>query len=365
MSDGALAAVTEAMREDWHNPSAMYMPSVEVTAKLNEARETLANIAHAVDGEIYFTSGGTESNNTALFGARGRKGSRIIVGQGEHDSVFRAASELKSMGYDVRFAPIDTDGSVNIEEFRQLLSEDTSLVSVMHVSNETGAINDVARMVRLAKKLAPQAIFHSDGVQALGKIPVNLKALNVDMYSASAHKLHGPKGVGALYVKRGASVRPLLYGGGQEKGMRSGTESYPLARGFEVAAEEAARELAANAERLNAYRLALKEELVRLNDIRVITPLENAAPGILTVAFDGIRGEVLLHSLEKYNVLVGTGSACASHHESRFKRLFGLDEAHKEGVIRFSMSGENRIEEVEYVADCVRRCLASYKRSAQ
>lgn len=365
MSAGALAAVTDAMQKDWFNPSAMYSQSAELSLRLKQARNSLSAAIHASDGDVIFTSGGTESNNTALFCTRKRKGSRIIVGQGEHDSVYSAAMELKNMGYDVRFAPINEDGSVNEEGFKDLLTPQTSLVSVMHVSNETGAVNDIARLRRLTAKIAPEAIFHSDGVQAFGKIPVNLKALGVDLYSVSAHKIHGPKGVGALYVKKGVSIKPLLFGGGQEMGMRSGTESYPLIAGFLQATSEAMEKLFSESDRLAAYRDELVRALREINDIKVITPLGNAASGILSVAFAGIRGEVLLHTLEEYGVMVGTGSACASHHESRFKRLFELDEAHREGVIRFSFSENNDISEIGYVAECVRRAIDRYKRSAR
>ena len=199
--------------DGYFNPSALYKPSVDSTLKLKKARDTIKNALHAPNGELYFTSGGSESDNTALFCTRKPRNSRVIVGLGEHDAVMNSANELKNQGYDVVFAPINTDGSVNIEEFKKLLNENVSLVSVMHVSNETGAVNDIARLVKLTRKLAPNAVFHSDGVQAFEKIRVNLRALDVDLYSISAHKIHGPKGVGALFVKKGVSIKPLIFGG--------------------------------------------------------------------------------------------------------------------------------------------------------
>ena len=207
--------VAKAMTEDYYNPSALYSEAVNIATDIRRARDVIKGALHAPDGDVYFTSGGTESNNTALFCTRKAKNSRIIIGGGEHDSVNAAANELLAQGYDVKFAPIDSNGVVIISEFKKLLTENVSLVSIMHASNETGGVNDIAALVKLTKQVAPKAIFHSDGVQAFGKMSVNLRALGVDLYSVSAHKVHGPKGICALFVKKGVSIRPLLYGGGQ------------------------------------------------------------------------------------------------------------------------------------------------------
>ena len=204
----------------YFNASALYAEAAEADRRITAARRKLSDILRAGGGEIYFTSGGTESDNTALFGAKKAKGSRIIVSEGEHDAVINPAKQLAQQGYDVVFAPIKPDGGVDEEAFSKLLTPNTSLVSVMHVSNETGAVNDIARLVRMTKSVSPKALFHSDGVQAFGKIKVDLRALGADMYSLSGHKIHAPKGIGALYVASGASVKPLLFGGGQELGFR-------------------------------------------------------------------------------------------------------------------------------------------------
>ena len=205
--------VLEESEEDFFNPSALYKPSVALSVKIKNAREEIKAALKAPEGELYFLSGGTEADNTALFCTRKAKGSRVIVGLGEHDAIINSANQLAQQGFDVQYAPINPDGSVNVEEFEKLLNENVSLVSIMHVSNETGAINDIARLVKITKKVAPNAIFHSDGVQAFGKIKVNLRALDVDLYSISSHKIHGPKGIGGLFVKKGTSIKPLLYGG--------------------------------------------------------------------------------------------------------------------------------------------------------
>ena len=352
--------------DDFFNPSALYKPSVALSVKIKNARDSIKNALHAPDGELYFTSGGTESDNTALFCTRKPKGSRVIVGLGEHDAIINGANQLSAQGFDVVFAPIKTDGSVDVDEFKKLLNENVSLVSIMHVSNETGAINDIARLVKLTKKVAPNAIFHSDGVQAFGKIKVNLRALDVDLYSISSHKIHGPKGIGALFVKKGTSIKPLLYGGGQEKGFRSGTENAPSILGFADACGRCFDNFASDIEKKTAFKSALLEKLkANIDDVVVISPSENCAPNILTVAFKNVRGEVLLHDIEDKGILVGIGSACSSHHESRFKSLLGLDESHKDGIIRFSTSYENEVEDVDFVVDTIKGSLAkltNYKR---
>ncbi|MCM1305759.1 MAG: cysteine desulfurase [Bacteroides sp.] len=348
--------MTEAMTEDYFNPSALYVQSVNISQNIRQARDTIKSAMHAPDGELYFTSGGTEANNTALFSLRKQKGSRIIVGAGEHDSINAATTELLSQGYDVQFAPINSSGVVIVDEFKKLLNDRVSLVSVMHASNETGGINDISALIKLTKQIAPRAVFHCDGVQAFGKIPVNLRALGVDLYSVSAHKLHGPKGIGALFVKKGVSLKPLLYGGGQEKGMRSGTENYPAIVGFEEAVKSYIYDnFNENYSKISQYREYLCKKIkAQIDNVVIITDIQNSVPNVLSVAFKDVRGEVLLHSLEKYGILVGIGSACSSHHESRFKSLLGLDENHRDGIIRFSISDENDVDEVDTVVSAIK-----------
>lgn len=352
--------------EEYFNPSALYKQSVALAMKIRDCRSTILKALHATNGELYFTSGGTESDNTALFCTRKPKGSRIIVDLGEHDAIMNSALELKNQGYDVCFAPINTDGSVNTEEFKALLNENVSLVSIMHVSNETGAINDIARLCKLTRKFAPNAIFHSDGVQAFEKIKVNVSALDVDLYSISAHKIHGPKGIGGLYVKKGVHIKPLLYGGGQEKGFRSGTENVPSIVGFAQAVEINEERFAENCSKNQLFLENLKAELINnIPNIAIISPQNNCAPGILTVAFENVRGEVLLHTIENDGILVGIGSACSSHHESRFKQLLGLDGTHKDGIIRFSVSEYNEQSDIPFIVETIKQnleILTNYKR---
>lgn len=366
MYDEALRVLTEANEKRWFNASALYKEASEESKTIRRARETLLGALKAGDGEFYFLSGGTEADNTALFCTRKAKGSRVIVSEGEHDAVINPAKVLKEQGYDVVFAPIKSDGGVDEEKFAALLTPDVSLVSVMHVSNETGAVNDIAKLSAMTKRAAPKAIFHSDGVQAFGKIKVNLRSLGADLYTVSGHKIHGPKGIGALYVAKGAPVKPLVFGGGQEKGFRSGTENGPAIEAFAAAAERTMRNFEEDCSKKRRYLEYLREGLENgVPDVKIITDTERSAPHILTVAFGGVRGEVLLHALEERGILVGVGSACSSHRESRFKSLLGLDEAHRDGIVRFSVSAFNDFSEVATVvretADAVAR-LKEYAR---
>lgn len=366
MYDEALRVLTEANEKRWFNASALYKEASEESKTIRRARETLLGALKAGDGELYFLSGGTEADNTALFCTRKAKGSRVIVSEGEHDAVINPAKVLKEQGYDVVFAPIKSDGGVDEEKFAALLTPDVSLVSVMHVSNETGAVNDIAKLSAMTKRAAPKAVFHSDGVQAFGKIKVNLRSLSADLYTVSGHKIHGPKGIGALYVAKGAPVKPLVFGGGQEKGFRSGTENGPAIEAFAAAAERTMRNFEEDCSKKRRYLEYLREGLENgVPDVKIITDTERSAPHIMTVAFGGVRGEVLLHALEERGILVGVGSACSSHRESRFKSLLGLDEAHRDGIVRFSVSAFNDFSEVATVvretADAVAR-LKEYAR---
>ena len=366
MYDEALRVLTEANEKRWFNASALYKEASEESKTIRRARETLLGALKAGDGELYFLSGGTEADNTALFCTRKAKGSRVIVSEGEHDAVINPAKVLKEQGYDVVFAPIKSDGGVDEEKFAALLTPDVSIVSVMHVSNETGAVNDIAKLSAMTRRAAPKAVFHSDGVQAFGKIKVNLRSLGADLYTVSGHKIHGPKGIGALYVAKGAPVKPLVFGGGQEKGFRSGTENGPAIEAFAAAAERTMRNFEEDCSKKRRYLEYLREGLENgVPDVKIITDTERSAPHILTVAFGGVRGEVLLHALEERGILVGVGSACSSHRESRFKSLLGLDEAHRDGIVRFSVSAFNDFSEVATVvretADAVAR-LKEYAR---
>lgn len=363
----AIKAMNDAMSEAFYNPSARYAQSNDILNRINDDRAYICGLLHASYGrELYFTSGGTESNNTVLYGCKKKKNCRIIVGEGEHDSIIAPANELKNSGYDVRFAPIDEHGRTDIEALKELINEETAIVSVMHASNETGAINDIATIARVTRKLAPAAIVHSDGVQAFMKIPVNLSALDVDAYSITAHKVNGPKGIGSLIIKNGACVKPLILGGGQEKGMRSGTESFPLIHSFRAAVECKFKNFSENYSKIFTYREQFLAQLRQsMDEFVVITPMENSVPNMLTLAFKNVRGEVMLHALEEFGILVGVGSACASHHESRFKKLLKLDKAYQDGIVRISVGTENDLNEINYVTQSIKECYAKLSKTVR
>ncbi len=346
----AIAALKKYGIENYFNPSALYKNALNNAKVLSEAREGILSLMHG-DGDIIFTASGTEADNMAIYGAKKPKNCRIIVSEGEHAAMLNPALDLKNKGYEVCFAPLNADGSVNIAEFKKLLNDKVSFVSVMHVNNETGAINDVAKIVKLTKSASPDAIVHSDGVQALGKIPVNLINLGVDLYSVSAHKVHAPRGVGALYVKRGVKINPLILGGGQEKGLRSATENLAGIYAFYEILQKYLPKLSEDAAKKKEVISRIRAKIAaELPDTQILSP-ENS-PHIVMMALKGVRGEVMLHSLEEYGILIGVGSACSSKKGiNKFQTLLGLDESHKEGIIRVSVSEENTVEEADEFVD--------------
>ena len=345
--------LTQYNQNRYFNPSALYKEASDIKLLIDGARKKKKKRLRAPEGNLYFTSSGSEADNTALFGVRKQKGQTVIVGEGEHDAVYNSALQLKNDGFNVEFAPIKSDGGIDIEKLADMLNPNVCLVSVMHVSNETGAIHDLESISALIKEKAPRAIFHSDGVQAYGKIDINLRASGVDMYTISGHKIHAPKGVGALWIKKGDTIRPLIFGGGQESGFRSSTENVAGIMAFKTASDR----IFGNFEENNSIKSQIKEYLKsyicqNVADTVVLSP-DDGASHILTLAFKNLRGEVLLHALEKKSVLVGIGSACSSHRESRFKKLLNLDADHRDGIVRLSFSEFNTLDEAKEAAKII------------
>lgn len=320
----------------FYNPSALYAPSVAVAREVKGARSRLAQLLGCKPEQLIFTSGGTEADNLALYGARKRKGSRIIISNIEHDAVYRTAMALRQQGYEVVLAPVDSYGRVIAEEFYSLITPDTSLVSIIHVSNETGAVNDIATLCARAKQINPHLLFHADGVQAFCHVPVNVRSLGVDFYSVSAHKLGALKGTGALYVREGVHISPLLTGGGQESDRRSGTENVLGIAAFAACAELCSREMNALAEKGLALRKALQP---LLSDRCLLISPEDGAPHICTLSFSDVRGEVLMHALEASGIQVGIGSACSSNKgTARAPEALGLTGGFTKGMLRLSIN---------------------------
>ncbi len=352
-SQAAAEAAERMIRADFGNPSSLYKIGLDAEKEVKAARKAVAGSFGALADEVFFTSGGTESDDTALFGvreSRKKQGNRIISTAVEHPAVLRCLDVLKTRGADVVLVPVKKDGNLDMDALSDALNDDTVLVSVMHVNNETGAVFPVAGIAEIIRKrfgsdAASRPLLHSDCVQSLGKIPVDVKAMGVDLASFSAHKIHGIKGSGALFVRGGLHIAPFIYGGGQEKNFRSGTENVPGIAAFGAAAEELKLPDPAPAKRLK--ELILSE----IPDVRINSP-EDGCPFILNVSFLGCRAEVLLHMLEQDGIYVSTGSACSSKSKgSHVLSAMGLKPEEIEGALRFSFCRDNTVEEVEYVAE--------------
>ena len=351
-SKKAVEYITRALESNWGNPSSLHRIGMEAEIALNDARECIAHTVNARADEIFFTGSGTEANNTALLSvlkAKGR-GGRIITTAIEHPSVLETAKRLEDNGFEVVRLKPDNNGIIPLTEFENALNGNTLLVSMMLVNNETGAIQPVKEAVALTKLIAPLALFHCDAVQGYGKLSVNVKQLGVDLLSASGHKIHGPKGVGFLYCKKGVHISPIITGGGQERGMRSGTESLPLIMGLMGAAEELPKP---------ETQLKIRQELFdytrdRLLEIgAVINSPEGCLPYILNASLVGYRSETLLHFLESRNVFVSSGSACAKGHGSYVLNEMGLDRKRTDSALRISFSRYNTKEDADMLVSAL------------
>ena len=345
-SFSAFKKAEEFVTDKFYNPSALYTEGFSLQSELKEARHALlSKIADLSAFELVFTSCGTESDNQAIF-SFARRGNAVTT-LGEHSAVSASFAELKNRGVETRFAPLQADGGVDVEKLLSLVDEKTSFVSVMHVNNELGSINDINRIARLVKQKNPRVIFHSDGVQAYGKIPFRLSK-DVDLYSISAHKIGGLKGVGALIKRKTLVLPPYVIGGGQESGKRSGTENVFGIKQFEYAATEKFQALQADFERLKTLRELLWELLDKSVYVRLSS--KEGSPYILTVSAVGLRGEILLHMANDKGLIVGTGSACSSNAKTRYSKVVlacGYANEVADGVLRLSFSPSTTKEEIE------------------
>lgn len=354
--------MTEAMgAEGFGNPSSLHTLGHRAERLVEEARRRVAALLEAAPEEIVFTSGGTEANNLAVLGAAramARRGRHVLVSAVEHPSVREAARRLGEEGFEVEELPVDREGRVLPERLAEFVRPETILVSVMRVNNEVGTLQPVEELVRALKDRRPEALFHTDAVQAAGLTRVTPRRWGCDLATISAHKIHGPKGVGALWIRPGTRVIPLVWGGGQERDLRPGTENVPGIVGFGEAAELALGRRA-DAARVARLRRRLEEGIrERIPGVRRLGPeAEHAAPHILTLAFPGLRGEVLVHGLAAEEVYVSTGSACSSRHRGPSHVLLALGEAGEavEGAVRFSLSPLTTEAEVEHAIAAVAR----------
>ena len=360
--------VVKTMTEDFGNPSAMHLKGVEAEKYVREAAQTLAKILKVNEKEIIFTSGGTESNNLALFGgadANKRSGNHIITTSVEHAAVGQPAERLEQMGYEVTIVPVDHRGVVQLEALEKALRPDTILVSTMYVNNEVGAVMPVEEIAKLVHEKSPKALYHVDAIQAFGKYRIYPKKAGIDMLSVSSHKIHGPKGVGFLYINEKARIQPQILGGGQQAGMRSGTDNVPGIAGLGVAAKMVYTDFDEKIEHMYQLKERLAEGFLKLPDVRLNgMEIREGAPQILSASFLGVRSEVLLHTLEEKGIYVSAGSACSSHKRKAVGTLsaMGMEAAQRESTLRFSFSEENTFEEVDYVLEVIGQVLPMLRR---
>ena len=360
--------VVKTMTEDFGNPSAMHLKGVEAEKYVREAAQILAKILKVNEKEIIFTSGGTESNNLALFGgadANKRSGNHIITTSVEHAAVGQPAERLEQMGYEVTIVPVDHRGVVQLEALEKALRPDTILVSTMYVNNEVGAVMPVEEIAKLVHEKSPKALYHVDAIQAFGKYRIYPKKAGIDMLSVSSHKIHGPKGVGFLYINEKARIQPQILGGGQQAGMRSGTDNVPGIAGLGVAAKMVYTDFDKKIEHMYQLKERLAEGFLKLPDVRLNgMEIREGAPQILSASFLGVRSEVLLHTLEEKGIYVPAGSACSSHKRKAAGTLsaMGMEAAQRESTLRFSFSEENTFEEVDYALEVIGQVLPMLRR---
>lgn len=360
--------VVKTMTEDFGNPSAMHLKGVEAEKYVRDSAQTLARLLKVNEKEIIFTSGGTESNNLALFGgaeANKRMGNHIITTAVEHAAVGQPVERLEHMGYEVTIVPVDERGVVRLDALEKALREDTILVSTMYVNNEVGAVMPVEEIARLVHEKSPKAFYHVDAIQAFGKYRIYPKKLGIDMLSVSSHKIHGPKGVGFLYINDKVRVQPQILGGGQQAGMRSGTDNVPGIAGLGVAAEMVYTDFEEKIKHMYQLKEHLAEGFLKLPDVRLNgMELREGAPQILSASFMGVRSEVLLHTLEDRGIYVSAGSACSSHKRKAAGTLsaMGMEAAQRESTLRFSFSEENTFEEVDYCLEVLGQVLPMLRR---
>lgn len=313
MFDDVKEKSSKFLNVDFYNPSAVYKQSVDVKREVENSRNKLLDFLGGLsDDKLIFTGSATEANNMVIFSQRNFAGKKYLFGAGEHPSVKECAKELEKRGYNVLFVPLDRSGRIDEEKYKQMLDSNVVFVSVQHVSNETGAVNNIKRLVSLAKKANPNVKFHSDGVQAFMKFPIDVQDLGVDYYTISAHKIGGAKGVGALYVKKGSKISPVVFGGGQEDGLRSGTENVFGIVSFALAAEKMNADMKQNFEKVSKMREELLSELSKVG-VNYVVHGESGVPHTMNIMLEkSIRGETLVHALERRGVLLSTGSACSA-----------------------------------------------------
>lgn len=349
--------VVKTMTEDFGNPSSMHMVGVDAEKYIKDAQDNISRILKVDAKEIYFTSGGTESNNMAVIGtamANKRSGNKIITTMVEHPSVANPMKYLEDNGFEVIYLPVDKYGVADIEALKNAMTKDTILVSIMYVNNEVGAIQPIAEIGEYIKTINPKVVYHVDAIQAFGKMEIKPKKDKIDLLTVSGHKIHGPKGVGFVYIKKNTKMSPIILGGGQQMGVRSGTENVPGIAGIGQAAKDCYDNLEKNVTHMTELKDYLIDRLSQTEDVVINSRKGNeGAPHIVSASFRGVRSEVLLHALEDKGVYISAGSACASNKPaiSATLKAMGVDKDLLESTVRFSFSADNTIEEIDYAVE--------------
>ncbi len=368
--DSVKNIMVETLSIDYGNPSSMHTKGIEAEQYIKEAKDIISKSLKVDPKEIIFTSGGTESNNMALIGtayANKRSGNHIITTRIEHPSVHNPLLYLEETGFRVTYIQVDENGRIFLEKLLDAVGDDTILVSIMYVNNEMGSVQNISEISKRLKEKNPNLLLHVDAIQAYGKYNIYPKREGIDLLSVSGHKIHGPKGSGVLYVRDKVKIKPILFGGGQQKGMRSGTENVPAIAGI----GQAVKEIYQDHDQKKAFLYTLKKKFIEsVTQIEGVTvngmgvSLEETAPHIVSVSFEGIRSEVLLHALEDKQVYVSAGSACASNHPqlSGTLKAIGVKDTLLDSTLRFSFSVQTSMEEIEYAANTLQELVPMLRR---
>ena len=363
--DEVIQEVSNGMKEYFGNPSSLHKIGMNCEKRLNEAREYFASTIKSNRDEIYFTSGGSEGNNLILKGLL-KPGHHFITTTFEHHSIINTCKELEANGVKITYLDVDSEGRISLEDLEEAIRKETTLISIMYVNNEMGAIQDLEAIGNLIKERSSRAKFHVDAVQGYGKLPIDVNKAKIDFLTVAGHKIHGPKGTGFVYIKKGIVLNSLISGGGQEKGLRAGTENLPAIIGFEKAAKITFENIDERYKYISELKEYFIEKLKDIKDVRINSGMNSFSPYILNVSFLGVRAEVLLHLLEDSGIYVATGSACTSKssaaHGSYVIKALGLNNKEIESAIRFSFSYQNTKEEIDYTIDVLKKSLMFLRR---
>lgn len=360
----AIKNINIALENNWGNPSSLYDLGFHAQTLVDQTRKSVSNLIKCREDEIYFVGSGTEGNNTAILGAaysRQKRGKRIITTTIEHPSVLETMKRLETDGFEVIYLKPQKNGVISIDEFKNAINKNTILVSIMLVNNETGAIQPIKQISQIIKQSDAPTLFHCDGVQAFGKMPITMAELGVDFFTASAHKIHGPKGVGILYIKKGVTIKPLITGGGQEKNMRSGTEPVPLIYGLKGAIDSLGN-INDNLKSQKDLLTYAKDTLLSTGFI-TINSSDNCLPFILNISVPGYRSETLLHFLEAQGIYVSSGSACAKGQGSYVLREMGIANSLVDSALRISFSRNNKTQDIDALKDALITATQKLRRS--